>query len=130
MTRKSQKSSKWVLVAVISVLVLFALIAWLISREATPFRTASSLDIPAYAENASSLRGNTYKVSGEVADSLSWSPTSGYLIAVGVEGNSRLLPILVPMKFSSVNIQKGQRLIFLVEVDEKGILKAKGLKKE
>jgi hypothetical protein len=40
-----------------------------------------------------------------------------------------VLPVLIPAEFNHVNIQKGQRFIFKTEVDEKGILKAKGLTK-
>jgi len=106
-----------------------ALVAYLISQAADPFRTSPALDIPSYVQNSSSLRGNTYKVVGEVSDSLAWSPTAGRLIAVAVDGGSRILPVQVSPEFSSVNIQKGQQFAFLLEVDENGILKTKDLKK-
>ena len=40
-----------------------------------------------------------------------------------------LLPILVPPQFNSVNIERGQRFFFKIEVADKGILKAQDVKK-
>jgi len=108
--------------------VLIVLVALALSRSSDAFRTSPLLDSASYLANASSLRGNTYKLSGEVSDMLAWSPTGGRLIAVATEAGNRILPVQVTDKFNSVNIQKGQRIDFLVEVDEKGILKTKGLK--
>jgi len=95
--------------------------------DAVPYRTHPPLDVPSYLENSKSLRGNTYRLEAEVANSLAWSPTSGRLIAVSVEGET--LPVLVPTDFSQINIQKGQKFVFLVEVDERGVLKAKAITK-
>ncbi len=42
----------------------------------------ATLDVKAYLENANSLRGNVYKIEGEVTNALAWSPSTGRLIAV------------------------------------------------
>ena len=95
------------------------------SAGSDPFRNVAMLDIPAYLENANSLRGNVYKVVGEVSNSLAWSPTSGRLIAVDVK--EEILPILVTAEFNARNIQKGQKFLFVLEVDENGTLKTKNI---
>ena len=95
------------------------------SSGSDPFRTVAGLDIPSYMENANSLRGNVYKVEGEISNSLAWSPTSGRLIAVDVKEET--IPILVTAEFNAMNIQKGQKFLFVVEVDENGTLKTKSL---
>lgn len=101
-------------------------------RVADPYRTVAGFDVAAYLENANSLRGNTYKLTGTIVNSLAWSPGSGRLFSVEVAKSSAspdLVPVLVPVQFNKVNIQKGQRFLFKVEVDEKGILKVQELRK-
>ena len=94
-----------------------------------PFRTVAPLDVKAYLENANSLRGNVYKIEGEVSNALAWSPATGRLIAVGVNSGADVIPVLVTTDFNQINIQKGQKFIFLLEVDDKGILRTKDLSK-
>ncbi|MGA7213115.1 MAG: hypothetical protein WBX20_02820, partial [Terrimicrobiaceae bacterium] len=94
-----------------------------------PFRTISSLDVRTYLENANSLRGNVYKIEGEVVNSLAWSPSKGRLIAIKVEKGNEVVPVLVTTSFNEINIQKGQKFIFLLEVDDKGILRTKDMTK-
>lgn len=108
-------------------LLLFAGVYLLGSKEKNNSRTTPSLDIPSYLANANSLRGNTYKLEGTVSESLAWSPDSGRLIAV--EADENIIPILVTPEFSSLNIQKEQQLIFILEVDEKGILRTRKVTK-
>ena len=103
----------------------------LFGRINDPYRTIAPLDVSAYLENSNSLRGNTYKVTGTIINSLAWSATAGRLfsIDVGAGSNSDVLPVLIPVNFNHVNIQKGQKFIFKIEVDEKGILKTRDLRK-
>ncbi len=125
--RKSPQKSGWLLgVAALGVL-LFAGVYLLGSKESNNARTTPSLDIPSYLANANSLRGNIYKLEGTVSESLAWSPDSGRLIAV--EADENIIPILVTPEFSSLNIQKEQQLVFILEVDEKGILRTRKVTK-
>src|SRR5689334_3489216 len=91
-----------------------------------PYRTIAPLDTAAYLESSNSLRGNTYKISGTILNSLAWSATAGRLfsIEVGSGSSTDVLPVLIPVEFNHVNIQKGQKFVIRIEVDEKGILKA------
>ena len=98
---------------------------WL-SGVTDPFRNAAVLDVPAYVTSANSLQGNTFRLEGEVLASLAWSP-SGRLISIGVEDGKKAVPVLLPTTLNSFNIQKGQKLRFLLEVEAGGILRAKKL---
>ncbi len=123
--KKSTISPLWLFLAVGLVLVAFVGSRFFLSTGSDPYRAIAALDVPAYMENANSLRGNTYKAEGEVSNLLAWSPTAGRLIAVDVEKET--IPVLVTQEFNAINIQKGQKFHFVLEVDPKGILKTKKL---
>ncbi|MEA3189385.1 MAG: hypothetical protein QOD99_3215 [Chthoniobacter sp.] len=94
-----------------------------------PYRTLTPLDVTAYVENANSLRGNVYKISVTVGTQLAWSPTAGRLYSVEVEGKPEVLAVLIPAQFNHLNIQKGQRYFFKIEIGDKGILRASDVRK-
>jgi hypothetical protein len=129
--RRSKKSRLPLGIAIAIVLIVAAFLGsrFFINTSAQPFRTATPLDVATYLENANSLRGNVYRLQGEVLNSLGWSPTKGRLIAVGVDDGRQVVPVLVTTDFSHINIQRGQRFIFLLEVDDKGILRTKDMTK-
>jgi hypothetical protein len=125
--KKSSPQPKWLIAIIGLAVVAFIGSQFFNSKETDPYRTIPLLDASSYLENANSLRGNTYKLKGTVAESLAWSPNSGRLIAINVDDEQ--LPLLVTPEFNSMNIQKEQKLIFVVEVDEKGILRTKKVSK-
>jgi len=104
---------------------------FLVGRVNDPYRTLAPLDVPAYLENANSLRGNSYKFSASIWNYLASTTQSGRLFSVEVTNGAatEILPLFIPAEFNSVNIQKGQHFNFSVEVNEKGILTVKGLTK-
>lgn len=130
MARRSRRTGLTVgiIAAVLLIVAAFIGSRLFVSANSQPFRTISPLDVKTYLENANSLRGNVYKIEGEVVNSLGWSPSKGRLIAVEVD-NNEVVPVLVTTDFSHINIQKGQRFIFLLEVDDKGILRTKDMTK-
>lgn len=101
----------------------------LIDSGDRPFRTASDLDGAVYATSAETLRGNTYRLEGTVDNILDWSPSQGRLISIRMLREDRLLPLVVTKNFNSLNIQKGQKYIILVEVGDKGVLLTKEIRK-
>ena len=131
MARRSKKSRLPLGIAIAIVLIVAAFLGsrFFITTSSQPFRTATPLDVATYLENANSLRGNVYRLQGEVLNSLGLSPTKGRLIAVGVDDGRQVVPVLVTTDFSHINIQRGQRFIFLLEVDDKGILRTKDMTK-
>lgn len=101
-----------------------------------PFRTVPALDLGDYLNNANSLRGNVYKLKGQITQSLGYSRAKGRLFSVTVENegspgmNGRdVVPILVPSELGYLNLQKGQRYTFRLEVGAAGILKALDMRK-
>ena len=96
------------------------------STVADPYRTLAPFPSADYMQNSNALRGNTYKLEGVVAEQLHYSK-SARLISVEVDGEP--VSIIVPAELRDVNVQKGQRLLFKVEVGDKGVLKALGVKK-
>ena len=129
MARKKKSSPRptWLIALIGLAVVAFIGSRFFNSQETDPYRTIPLLDASSYLENSNSLRGNTYKLKGTVTESLAWSPESGRLIAITVDDEQ--IPLLVTPEFSSMNIQKEQKLIFVVEVDEKGILRTKKITK-
>ncbi len=125
--KKTSRRPTWMFVLIGLAVVAFIGSRFFNSQETDPYRTIPLLDASAYLENSNSLRGNIYKLKGTVAESLAWSPDSGRLIAINVDEEQ--LPLLVTPEFGSMNIQKEQKLIFVVEVDEKGILRTKKVSK-
>ncbi len=129
MARRKQRSQSWkgIILAVGLVVAAFVGAVLFFPGDTNPYRTSPDLDAKDYLENANSLRGNVYRVEGEVANQLENSPASGRLIAVEMISGHEVLPVLVPPEFNHMNIQKGQRFYFLLEVGAGGILKTKNL---
>lgn len=94
-----------------------------------PFRTLTPFPVQSYLENSNALRGNVYRIDATVANQLRWSPSVGRLYSVEIDGSGDPVAVLIPMKFNSINIQKGQRFAFEIEVGEKGILRTRSLRK-
>jgi hypothetical protein len=124
-----RRNSRFLGVALLVAVVLAAAIGGIwFSRSSAQFRMATPFDSAAYSSSANSLRGNTYKLDGEVLALLAWSP-SGRLVSVGIEDGEKAVPVLLPSEFNPINIQKGQSLRFLLVVDDQGILRVKKLAK-
>jgi hypothetical protein len=129
--RRAKNTQLYIAIIAALLLVLAAFVGsrLFVSATSEPFRTVSPLDVQTYLENANSLRGNVYRIEGEVVNSLAWSPSKGRLIAIKVDKSEDVVPVLVTTNFNHINIQKGQRFIFLLEVDDKGILRTKDMTK-
>ena len=129
MARRASSSAHpvWTLIAAALVLAALAGGYLIFGKASDPYRTMTALPVADYLENSNSLRGNVYKLDGTVSKSLEFSPANGRLFSVEVGPD--LLPILVPPQFNSVNIERGQRFFFKIEVGDKGVLKAQDVKK-
>lgn len=129
MARRASSSAHpaWLLLAGALVLAAVAGGYFLFGKASDPYRTLSPLPVGDYLQNSNSLRGNVYKIEGTVSQSLQWSATGGRLFSIEV-GNE-VLPVLVPPDFNSVNIERGQRFNFKIEVGDRGVLKALDVKK-
>jgi len=130
MARRASSSAHpvWMLIAAALVIAAIAGGYLLYGRVSDPYRTMTVLPVQDYLQNSNSLRGNVYKLEATIAAALEWSPVAGRLFSVDVASGD-VLPILVPPQFNHVNIERGQRYYFKIEVGEKGVLKAQDVKK-
>jgi hypothetical protein len=92
-----------------------------------PYRTTSPLPVRDYLENANSLRGNTYRLEALVDKTLEVAPDSGRLFSV--ETGGEMLPLFVPAKLNGMNIERGQKFHFRVQINEKGLIVASDIRK-
>ncbi len=100
---------------------------FLFGGQQDPFRTTSPFPVKDYLENASSLRGNTYRLEALIDKTLEVAPDSGRLFSV--ETGSDMLPLFVPSKLNGINIERGQKFLFRVQINEKGLVVASDIRK-
>ena len=128
MARRASSSAHplWLLAA--ALLVVGAVAGgFVIHSRSDPFRAVTSLPVKDYLDNSNSLRGNVYKLDATVSKSIDWSGSAGRLFAV--EAGGEMLAVLVPPQFNSINIERGQRFVFKLEVAEKGVLRVQEVRK-
>lgn len=131
MTRRARSSPKTglLITALAATLALVAAGGYFLGGSKTPYRTSPEFPVEDYLASSVSLRGNTYRLTGEVLNSIAWSPDAGRLISVQPADSDSPIPLVVPASLGDTNIQKAQRYHFLVEVRENGVLHAKSLTK-
>jgi len=131
MPRRANSAPKtgWLFAALTAALILIAGGGYFFGPSRTPYRTMPEFPVEEYLAASSSLRGNTYRLTGSVLNSIAWSAEAGRLISVEPTGSDSPIPLVLPPALGEPNIQKGQRFHFLVEVRENGILYAKELTK-
>ncbi|MEO0413617.1 MAG: hypothetical protein AAF226_01545 [Verrucomicrobiota bacterium] len=85
----------------------------------------STLNLATYRDRAHSLRGNSYKIDGTIEEMLKWTE-NGRLISFDAKDDttSTPVPVIVPGKFSTVNLERGAQLTIVVVVDRDGTLVA------
>ncbi len=99
-------------------------------RTGDPFRAMQPLEASVYLDNANSLRGNRYRMTGSIENALAWSADQGRLFSVRLEQrDDPMIGVIVPAELGHVNIQKGQRFDFHVEVGERGLLYVREMRK-
>ncbi|MBE2180375.1 MAG: hypothetical protein IAE97_07880 [Chthoniobacterales bacterium] len=131
MARRARSAPKigWLLAALAAALLLIAAGGYFLGTAGTPYRTAAEFPVEEYLTTSTSLRGNSYRLSGAVLNSITWSPDEGRLVSVQPTGSQSPIPLVIPADLGETNIQKGQRFHFLVEVRESGILYVTSLTK-
>ena len=131
MARRARSAPKtgWLLAGLVLVLLLIGGGGYFIGTSGAPYRATPEFPVEEYLATSTSLRGNTYRLSGAVLNSIAWSPEEGRLISVLPTNSDSPIPVVVPVGLGDANIQKGQRFHFLIEVRDSGVLYATGLTK-
>ena len=131
MSRRARSTPRFgsLLAGLAAALILVAIGGYFLGSSGKPYRAAPEFPVDQYLEESSSLRGNTYRLSGSVINSIAWSPGAGRLISVQVPNSTFPVPLVLPASLGDTNVQKGQRFDFLVEVRENGVLYATSLTK-
>lgn len=130
--RASAQQSPVILILVILVIVGLGVGGFFFFRKSNvPFRNLQELDVTLYLENANSLRGNSYKVDAVIQNSLAWAPSRGRLFSVEIDtSNGReVIPLMIPAELNHINVQKGQRYFFRIEVIQDGVVLVKEMTK-
>lgn len=124
MARRASSSPHplWVLLTIAALICSAGLGYYVYGRVSDPYRTIPSLPVKDYLENANSLRGNSYKLDGTVSKALDWSAKAGRLFSVET-ADGEMVGLLVPPELGHLNLEKGQRFLFKIEVADKGILR-------
>lgn len=130
MARRSRSKSKssgnisnYILIGIV---VIAALIAgkYFLNQRSQHFADITELSISDLKNNANSLSGNSYRISGKISEKLKWTSNKGQILSLSVEhsqNESGIIPIMVPANISSINLERGQSYIFKIEVNREGL---------
>lgn len=130
---KSNKKNNVAVYAIVAVAVLAALVIgkFILDKRAQHFSNIDELSISEFKNNANSLSGSTYRVSGKIMEKLKWTPDNGQLVSVfteseGSEGGQ--IGIMIPSGIDKVNLEKGQSYTFKVKINREGLPIAEDVK--
>ncbi len=133
MARRAQKGINKLIIAIFAVVVAGAgfMIVKIIGSPKDTMRTVTQLNVSDYIKEGTTLAGTEGIVTGVVAEKLRWTPDRGEMISVAVnlDKNQELIPIMVPPRFKNVNIARGDKFTFKVEVGKEQLLITKDLKR-
>ena len=133
MARRAQKGINKLHIAIFALVIVGVgfLIVTIIGSPKDSMRTVTQLNVSDYIKEGTTLAGTEGTVTGVVAEKLRWTPDRGEMISVAVnlDNNQELLPIMVPPKFKDINIARGDKFTFKVEVGKEQLLITKDLKR-
>ncbi len=130
MPRRSRSTSKsnnnLAVYIIITIAVVAALIAgkFILDRRAQHFSGLSELPIADIKNNANSLSGNEYRVSGKITEKLKWTADRGQVISLTVDQGEKghgTIPVIVPAGIDNVNLERGHSYTFKVEINREGL---------
>jgi hypothetical protein len=96
----------------------------MLDKRAQHFAGLSELSVADFKQNANSLSGNEYRLTGKIREKLKWTPDQGQLIWLSVdqgESGKGNIPIKIPAHIDKVNLERGQTYTFKVEINRKGL---------
>lgn len=131
---KSKSKSNLAVYLIVGAGVIAALVAGkiMLDKRAQHFAGLSELSLADFKQNANSLSGNEYRLTGKITEKLKWTPDAGQLISVSVDqgGNSGKgsIPVMVPANVDKVNLERGHTYTFKVEINREGLPVARDVK--
>lgn len=96
----------------------------MLDKRAQHFSGLSELSVADFKQNANSLSGNEYRLTGKITEKLKWTPDNGQLISLSVEqgGDSHgNIPVMVPPNIDKVNLERGHTYTFKLEINREGL---------
>ncbi|MBT8036240.1 MAG: hypothetical protein KJO21_01730 [Verrucomicrobiae bacterium] len=130
MSRRSRSSSNnknnLAVYIIITMAVIAALVAGkvILDKRAQHFSGLSELSVADVKNNANSLSGNEYRVSGKITEKLKWTANRGQVISLTVDQGEQgkgTIPIIVPAGIDNVNLERGHSYTFKVEINREGL---------
>lgn len=131
MPRRASSSIHPGIIGIAVVVIILAILGgrMLLGDKSAVLGNVPELDISQMLENANSMRGNEYVVSGQVNEKLLWTPERGQFISLRVEtpGGDEVIGVEIPPKFNDLNIETRQRYSIRVRIRDGGIPVATGI---
>ena len=122
----TNKASRFILYIISAAVLIAALVfgKFFLDKRAEHFSGLNELSVADLKESGTSLSGNEYRITGEIAERRNLSDDRGLLISVNPESNNKntgLIPIHIPPGVDSINLERGQHYSFKVEIDREGL---------
>lgn len=126
MARRARKGVEPVQIIIIVAIVLAVggLVFFMANRSSDKFADLTPLPVGEYMDNANSLSGNVYKMTGIVTKKERYTEKNGQMIIVEVEDGGAVfdLPVYVPVELYGTNIDRGDSITSKVEVRSLGMI--------
>lgn len=122
----SNKKSNLAVYIIVGIAVLGALVAgkFILDKRSQHFSGLSELSIADLKDNANSLSGNEYRVTGEISEKIKWTSDRGQIVSLALDQGEKgkgTIPIIVPAGIDKVNLERGHSYTFKVEINREGL---------
>ena len=132
MARRARKGVDYTQIIIIAAIVLAVggMALFLASRTSDPFAGLQPLPVGEYMDNANSLSGSVFSLTGKITAKPRYTPNNGSIIFVDVDhaGESHELPVYVPVDLYGTNLNRGDTFTSRVEVRSLGRLALQEIK--
>ena len=97
---------------------------FILDKRAQHFSNLAELSVAELKKSGTSLSGNEYRINGEIAERMILAGDRGLLISLQPEADSSEsgpVPVHVPPGVDQINLERGHRYTFKVEVNREGL---------
>ena len=132
MARRARKGVDYTQIIIIAAIVFAVggMALLLANRTSDPFAGLQPLPVGEFMDNANSLSGSVFSLTGKITEKPRYTPNNGSIIFVNVDhGNETFeLPVYVPVEFYGTNLNRGDTITSKVEVRSLGRLALQEIK--